>query len=67
MTKKDYELIERNFKHEIDSWRDNSGAVYGTEAVKALTIMVKILAISFKGDNPRFNKRKFLTECGIQD
>lgn len=65
MTKKDYDLIARQFYFELEQWRDNSGPVYGTEAVQALESMARRMAKRLAIDNPRFDEGKFLSACGM--
>ncbi len=63
MTKKDYELIARSV------WR--SGYVPDKNKVRqvAKTAMRRLIAIdlasSLKEDNPRFDREKFMSACGI--
>lgn len=56
MRKQDYELIANT----IDFWKDVQDANVGEQIAYAL-------AEQFKQNNPRFDRDKFLTACGIKD
>jgi hypothetical protein len=57
MTKTDYEMVATSVKR----W-------YGLMNVTYLTLfeLVDELATAFESDNPKFNRNKFLTACGIE-
>lgn len=65
MTKKDYELLANTIKHERMNWKDNSGPVYGNEAVKALGQFAGHLADHLSRENERFDRDRFLSACGV--
>lgn len=66
MTKKDYELIAGCFRTDIEGWREESGPVYGQEAIDALTLNAVRLVNQLEKDNPKFDRDKFLQACGIE-
>lgn len=56
MTKKHYEAIAKIFAH-------HSTEYASCEAYKVITC--KLLADYFAQDNPKFNRDRFLTACGV--
>ena len=66
MTKKHYELIASNIREVYEYQKDNDGR--GSKAIKqgAIRVVADSLADSFAFDNPRFNRERFLTACGIK-
>lgn len=77
MTKKDYELIalglnigkpDRNINpYPIESRGQEIVNVYAYGKNNAWDNACKTLADYLKTDNPRFDRDKFLTACGIKD
>lgn len=70
MTRKDYELVAMSLRITIEAARGmNNGPISDTYgyAAWAAELAAKGLATSFAMDNPRFNKDKFLTACGITE
>lgn len=62
MKKKDYELIANQFDLNIYFLKNN----YPNQ-VKTLEAFAKQLAGRLEIDNPRFDRTKFLRDCGIED
>jgi len=58
MTKKDYELIATALV------MTHTSAFNGTEGYK---LTCEYMADELERDNPRFDRTKFLTACGIED
>lgn len=56
MTKKDFELIARDIKN----------GEYIGNAFESRNQIAKRLASSLAKTNPRFNREKFLTACGVE-
>lgn len=63
MTKKDYELIAATIHDQIKAW-DNP--VFPQERVLGIEILADALADRLELDNPKFDRQKFLTACGIK-
>ncbi|MEI8137824.1 MAG: hypothetical protein WCH21_10915 [Bacteroidota bacterium] len=64
MTKKDYVLIASEVNKVISRYKgenDNMAinVVYGAESV------AKLLALKLEEENPKFDRVKFLTACGV--
>jgi hypothetical protein len=57
MTKKNYEMIAKILKENIDN---------NSTCATTLAVMAYELAIYFKMDNPKFDSMKFATACGIK-
>jgi len=55
MTKKDYKLIASILKNANEDNYD-----------LALTPLIKWFADDFQADNPRFDRARFLTACGVK-
>lgn len=65
MTKKDYILIANAFnyaKGALAYASTNAG-----ETARTLEITAEILATRLKGDNARFDEKKFMTACGVNE
>jgi len=60
MTKKDYELIARGIKGVYMDCEDEIEQYAVSEVARSLSI-------DLQDDNPRFDRNKFLTACGIED
>jgi len=60
MTRKDYELVAKAF-----TIAQGSIQVASYEAGDALGLLSLILADSLEKENPRFNRARFLTACGV--
>lgn len=58
MSKKNYVLIAKDFKREIE----NSKTI---ESKKAIENLALVLCLSFRVDNTRFDDTRFLQACGI--
>jgi hypothetical protein len=73
MSKKDYVLLAQALKIRRDELNTELCTVQGlqvTESVgkrKEWANMVNLIADTFAGDNPRFNRAKFLQACGYND
>lgn len=61
MTRKHFEAIARTMREEIETYRE-SGDAY---AVKVATHTARSLAYLCAESNPRFNRDRFLTACGV--
>lgn len=74
MTKKDYQLIAKAIKLAIDYNRTQSGRMSASEEYRMAHVDYIVedesvainLAALLQEDNPRFDRTKFLTACGIQ-
>lgn len=67
MTKKDYELIAESLRTTKDWGKDFQ--VYSNGAWVAnssFTILCENLANLLNRDNPRFNRDRFLSACGVR-
>lgn len=66
MTKKDYELIAQSVRRTrmVEGWDKNQ--LRKQAKMAALRLVANDLAGSLYGDNPRFDRTKFLTACGIE-
>lgn len=63
MTKKDYVLIASVFNKAMQYTADEPRAM---EAVKAtVEVVADELADALEQDNPRFDRERFLTACGV--
>lgn len=68
MTKKDYQLIADSVRRTIrvEEWTEKN-QVKKYAKIKALRLVASDLAGSLYGDNPKFDRERFLTACGIKD
>lgn len=66
MTKKDYELIAGVFYKELLDLGGN-GNRYGIGKADEWRTLALLMAANLALHNPRFDKAKFLTACGIRD
>lgn len=57
MTKKDYILIARPFKQQIE--------VLGEDQLSAVINTAHLMAEELKQENPKFNRSLFLRACGL--
>lgn len=57
MTKKHYEAIARSIKGTLGSY---------PESIQAMRMLTVYLASTFEVENPRFDREKFLTACGVE-
>lgn len=64
MTKKDYELIAAELRHQHELLGYNDGEIGTGESVYSWSC--KLWAASLKLANPEFDRAKFLTACGIE-
>ena len=75
MTKKDYELLAKRFKWELEYHRmmingittHQSQIDHAKSSIIAIHSLVNDLADDLSQDNPRFNRAKFLQACGYND
>lgn len=72
MTKKDYELIAQALGEQIgfESEKDTYGdwtLDYKEGFTDGLKRACEVLAEVLEGDNPKFNRARFLTACGVQN
>lgn len=63
MSKKDYENIAATIKLQLKGWPDSGSVAVGARMGIRNTAVG--LAYRFRENNPRFNRDKFLTACGI--
>lgn len=61
MTKKDYELIAAAFAEARDEMADHPGRIAGSAQV------ARRLASALRSTNPRFDRDRFLTACGLPE
>jgi len=59
MTKKDYELIASTFVQQLSNYQDL------TPEASAIRGVARGMATQLEGTNPRFNRKLFLTACGV--
>ena len=65
MTKKDYELIARVLKDQLESCFTHVNKQIGTIEAYSVECVVKQLTKELEQDNPRFNRQKFMKACGL--
>ena len=61
MTRKDYVAIAAALKFERDGYSPN----WDTNLFRAHTDACKAVSRAMAQDNPRFNRARFLTACGV--
>lgn len=61
MTRKDYELIAGTISHAVKNYDGEDWTMLGAGAAIA-----RLLADELAEDNPRFDREKFLTACGVK-
>lgn len=68
MTKTDYELIAESVQRTITvtAWMEKN-RVKRQAKLDALRLVASDLAGSLYGDNPKFNRDKFLVACGVKE
>lgn len=67
MTKKDYELIAGSVRRSLQvAEMLEHNQVKRQAKVNALRLVANDLAGSLYGDNPKFDRVKFLTACGVE-
>jgi hypothetical protein len=59
MTKKDYELIASTFVQQLSNYQDL------TPEASAIRGVARGMATQLESTNPRFNRKLFLTACGV--
>ncbi len=66
MTRKDYVLIANCIKDVYEYQKENDGK--GSRALKqgAIRVVAEGLATDFGQENPRFDRGRFLTACGVE-
>lgn len=60
MAKKDYELLAKCLKRNLDRHKEDTGKK------ETLVELAHDLSIFLAGDNYRFNKNTFLKACGLE-
>lgn len=60
MTRKDYVMIAETIRQNRKDFNE------GEDGLMLLTIMAHQLSNSFEEDNPRFDRARFLTACGVK-
>ena len=63
MTRKDYVLLASAIKPEIEFCKEHKY----NDALHHLEALVQKMVYKLELDNPRFDRAKFLTACGIED
>ena len=61
MTRKDYVLIAEAIKRANENWTG-----FAPEAGLAIEGLAKSLSVQLVIDNPRFDRARFLTACGVK-
>jgi hypothetical protein len=61
MTKKDYELIASAIAESICDMQDHPARIAGAHQV------ARNLARILKGNNPRFDRKRFMAACGLEE
>lgn len=64
MHKSDYELIAQAIEHEMYGW--GQPEVMGIAETLAIKALAEELAERFEANNPKFDRAKFLSACGIE-
>lgn len=62
MSRKDYEKFARMIRARVDATNDQTPH----EVFDRLEYAAKLAADVFVEDNPRFDKQRFLTACGVE-
>lgn len=62
MTRKDYELVARVMRSELDAARGN----HEPHGIIALESAARLFARSFAALNERFDGHRFLAACGVE-
>lgn len=62
MTRKDYELIAKAIKRANENW-EGFEEEYPAVVIAGISAM---LATQLEQDNPRFDRARFLTACGVK-
>lgn len=75
MTKKDYELIATPFRKELENLnrlfnfkvaKRGQLSSFNEGQVQELRTVIQLMAFYLQQDNPKFDKEKFLTACGVK-
>ena len=61
MTRKDYQLIAEVIKSGIENWEG-----WNEKPEEVLAGTARSLATKLAQDNPRFDRARFLTACGVK-
>lgn len=67
MTRKDYELIAAAFKRTKPYLGGFSDSKLDQAALYGFKMAANTLASDLAAANPRFNRERFLTACGVDD
>lgn len=67
MTRKDYELIAAAFKRTKPYLSGFGTDKQEQAAMYSFKLTANMLASDFAASNPRFNRERFLTACGVDD
>lgn len=71
LSNKHYEMIARETKSQVDAYRTviqqdhNTSAHTANECINALCVLMVALCDNFAAENPRFDRKRFLTACGF--
>jgi hypothetical protein len=65
MTRKDYVLIAKALKQARDQIPNTNSSINAGEFV-ANSTAARLVAYALADDNPRFDRQKFLTACGVE-
>lgn len=64
MSRKDYELIAAALREQVDAWPASGGEVVNL-VIAVLVNTIESFADALEKDNPRFNRERFLSACGL--
>ena len=70
MTKKDYELIASELKSQHEVLGYNSGNIEGngeSDTTSIYEMSCKLWSQTLKKENGKFDRKKFLSACGIEE
>lgn len=67
MTKTDYEMIAFSLRrtHQVIDWTGKN-SIKRIAQLKALNLAAIDICVTLAYDNPKFDKVKFLIECGVE-
>jgi len=63
MTRKDYVMIAESIKGAINYETEFNNNKAGEDVMKKFSVA---LALTLQADNPRFDRDRFLTACGVK-
>jgi len=65
MTKKDYELIEKQISLAVNLMKRDKAFIQKVDALELTRGIVGQIAIGLKEENSKFNEKKFYEACGF--